>query len=111
MAYIKKQNIRYNADKTQIISGTAAVAESVYDSTHIGHNRKVTIESLGKVIYLRDDGKEGIFLSATRGLIQYNSETNSFSSVSRDDPRLDGRTDLFPVPEIHTIFGDAYLFL
>lgn len=111
MAYIKKQNIKYNTDKTQIISGTAAVAESVYDPNHIGHNRKVTIETLGKVIYLRDDGKEGIFLSATRGLIQYNSETNSFSAVSRDDPRLDGRTDLFPEPEIHTIFGDAYLFL
>ena len=111
MPYIKKQNIKYNDDKTMIISGTAAVAESVYDPKHIGHNRKRTIESLGKVIYLRNDGKEGIFLSETRGLIQYNSQTNTFSLVERDDPRLEGRTDLFPMPEIHTIIGDSYLFL
>ena len=111
MPYIKKQNICYNDDHTRIISGSAAIAASVYDPAHIGHNRKITIENLGKVIYLREDGKEGIFLSDTRGLIQYNSETDTFSSVSRDDPRLDGRTDLFPEPEIHTIIGDAYLFL
>jgi len=111
MAYIKKQNIKYNADNTKIISGTAAIAESVYDPKKASHNRKVTIESLGKVIYLREDGKEGIFLSPTRGLIIYNSEKNSFSAVERDDPRLDGQVDLFPDPEIHTIIGDAYLFL
>lgn len=111
MPYIKKQNIRYNEDHSRIISGTAAIAASVYDPSRTGHNRKVTIESLGKVIYLREDGKEGIFLSDTRGLIMYNSETDRFSSVSRDDPRLDGRTDLFPDPEIHTVIGDAYLFL
>ncbi|MBR4455500.1 MAG: transposase [Solobacterium sp.] len=111
MPYIKKQNIKYNDDKSRIISGTAAVAESVYDPKKTGHNRKVTVESLGKVIYLRDDNKEGIFLSPTRGLIVYNSEKNSFSAVERDDPRLDGHTELFPVPEIHTIIGDAYLFL
>ena len=76
MPYIKKQNICYNDDHTRIISGSAAIAASVYDPAHIGHNRKVTIENLGKVIYLREDGKEGIFLSDTRGLIQYNSYLN-----------------------------------
>ena len=111
MAYIKKQNIKYDPVTGQIISGTAAIAESVYDPDRHGHNRKRTVETLGKVIYLRQDGKEGIFLSASRGLVVYNSETDSFCSVERDDPRLCGRTDLFPDPEVHTIIGDAYLLL
>lgn len=111
MPYIKKQNLKYSTDKTRIISGTAAIVESVYDPQHTGHNRKVTVESLGKAIYLREDGKEGIFLSDTRGLVDYNSTTDSFSAVNRDDPRLQGREDIFPEPEIHTVIGDSYLLL
>ena len=110
MPYIKKQNIRYDKNKN-IISGTAAIVESVYDPSKVGHNSKRTIETLGKVICLDQDCKEGIFLSPTRGLVSYNSVTDSFSSVSRDDPRLYGRNDLFPDPEIHTIIGDSYLLL
>lgn len=111
MAYIKKQNIVYNEDHSQIISGTAAIAESVYDPSRVGHNLKRTIESLGKVIWLREDGKEGIFLSPTRGLVCYSSVTDSFMSVDRNDLRISGRNDLFPEPEIHTVFGDSYLLL
>ena len=110
MPYIKKQNIRYDKNKN-IISGTAAIVESVYDPSKVGHNSKRAIETFGKVICLSQDCKEGIFLSPTRGLVSYNSATDSFSSVSRDDPRLYGRNDLFPDPEIHTIIGDSYLLL
>lgn len=110
MTTIKKQNIKYNSDGS-IRSGTAAICETIYDPKRAGHNRKVHRESLGKVIYLREDGKEGIFLSDTRGLVLYNSQTDTFKTVDADDPRLTGRTDLFPDPEIHTIVGDAYLLL
>ena len=111
MPYIKKQNIRYSSDGSTIISGTAAIAASVYDPSRPGHNRKANIESLGKAIWLSSDGKEGIFLSPSRGLVSYNSVSDSFSTVDRDDPRISSRDDLFPEPEIHTIFGDTYLLL
>ena len=110
MTTIKKQNLKYNPDGT-IKSGTAAICTTVYDPDRVGHNRKEHRESLGKVIYLREDGKEGIFLSDTRGLVLYNSLTDTFKTVDVNDPRLNGRTDLFPEPEIHTVIGDAYLLL
>ncbi|MCF7939983.1 MAG: hypothetical protein K9M84_00080 [Spirochaetia bacterium] len=51
-----------------------------------------------------------MFLSPARGLVAYDSATDSFTSVEPDDARIKG-LDLFPEPEIHTVFGDVYLLL
>ena len=61
-------------------------------------------------MYLSDDKKEGIFQSPTRGLVEYNASSDSFSIVDRNDPRINTE-ELFPEPEVHTVFGDAYLLL
>lgn len=109
MAYIKAQKlVRDNSGR--IASGSAAIVVSAYDPEANHHTRKRVRERLGKVLYLSEDKKTGIFLSPTRGLVEYSSITDEFQDVDHDDPRLD-RSIQFPKPEIHTIFGDVYLLL
>lgn len=110
MAFIKAQKI-VTDDKGRILSGSAAIVDTVYVPSGTGsHSRQQVREKLGRVLYLRDDRKSGVFLSPTRGLVEYNAASDSFSPVEKDDPRIDG-TSLFPEAEVHTVFGDAYLLL
>lgn len=110
MGFIKTQKIVRSDDGT-IISGSAAIVESVYVSTgQKNHSKQEVREKLGKVLYLSNDKKSGIFLSPTRGLVEYDSRSGSFESVNVDDPRIDCR-ELVPETEIHTVFGDSFLLL
>ena len=110
MAFIKAQKIVYD-DSGRIISGSASVVDAVYVHTgNSAHSRQQVREKLGRVLYLSEDRKTGVFLSPTRGLIEYDALSDSFSSVEKDDPRINGEV-LFPQTEIHTVFGDAYLLL
>lgn len=110
MSFIKAQKVIRGADGN-IISGSAAIVDAVYVNTGPkNHSRHVVREKLGRILFLSEDKKQGIFLSPTRGLVEYNSLIDTFSEVGRDDPRLAG-LDLFPATEIHTVFGDAYLLL
>lgn len=109
MAFIRLRNLKYDQNG-KITSGSAYLMESVYTSEGKYHSRQVRKEILGHIIALSDDRKSGIFQSPTRGLIAYDSVTDTFSSVSSQNPRLKG-TDAFSEPLVHTVFGDAYLFL
>lgn len=110
MAFIKAQKIVRDVSG-RIISGSAAIVEAVYvPSGSPSHSKQQVRERLGKIIFLSEDRKRGIFLSPTRGLVEYDASADSFSSVDRDDPRINGE-ELFPQTEIHTIFGDSYLLL
>lgn len=94
-----------------ILSGSAAIKESqhIKDGGKF-HSRQIVRERLEKVVWLASDGKSGIFLSPSRGLVSYDSVSDSFDEVSRDDERLSGGSvDVFPDTEIHTVFGDAHL--
>ncbi len=111
MSYIRAQFVE--RDETgRIIKGSAAICEAVYTRKpgRKSHSVQKQVERLGKVIWLSEDGKSGIFLSKTRGLVEYDSLDNQFQEVSADDPRLVGH-GLFPAPSVHTVFGDAYLLL
>ena len=73
MAFIKAQKI-VRDDSGAVISGSAAVVDSVYVKTGSNsHSRQEVREKLGKVLYLSEDKKVGIFLSPTRGLVEYNA--------------------------------------
>ena len=109
MPHIKKQKVVYNDDGT-IRSGSASIVDTVYDNKRKGRCSHPVIEKLGKIVFLSDDGKSGIFLSPTRGLVEYNAVTNAFQEVERSDSRLHD-TEVFPDPVIHTVFGDSYLML
>lgn len=109
MAFIRAQKVV--RDKTgKIISGSAAIVDVKYIPEGKYHSKQVVREKLGKVISLSDDRKIGVFMSPTRGLIEYNSTTDQFSPVDRGDERVDDET-LFPEPQVHTVFGDVYLLL
>lgn len=107
MAFIKVQKLVLNEDGT-VRSGSASIMSTEYDRDYKGKSKHITRERLGKVVFLDVSRKSGIFLSPTRGLVAYDSSTDSFSEVDRNDPRLNG-TMVFPEPEIHTVFGDVYL--
>ena len=109
MAFIKVQKLVLSEDGN-VVSGSAAVVDTVYDSSVKGRSRHRVRERLGKVISISDDRKCGIFLSPTRGLVEYDSEKDLFAEVERDDRRIAG-LELFPEPETHTVFGDSYLIL
>ena len=110
MAFIKAQKLKYD-ESGRIISGSAAIVDAVYISTgNKNHSTHKVRERLGKVLYLSDDRKSGIFLSPTRGIVEYDAITNKFTAVEKDDSRIVGEK-LFPKTEIHTVFGDTYLIL
>ena len=110
MPFIKAQKVVRDKNGT-IISGSAAIVDTVYVSTkQKNHSRQTVREKLGKVLYLSDDKKTGIFMSPTRGLVEYDSVSDTFEGVDRKDPRILSK-ELFPEAEIHTVFGDAYLLL
>ncbi len=85
--------------------------DTVYDSKRKGKCSHPVIEKLGKIVYLSENGRSGIFLSPTRGLVEYDADQNAFSEVNRNDSRLKNNTEVFPEPVIHTVFGDTYLLL
>ena len=110
MAFIKAQKI-IRDDSGNVISGSAAVVDAVYVKTGgKSHSRQEVREKLGRVLYLSEDRKVGVFQSPTRGLVEYNASADCFSDVDRDDPRINAG-EFFPEPEVHTVFGDSYLLL
>ena len=109
MAFIKAQKVRKDSDG-KIISGSAAIVDTVYGHFGSYHSKHVVREKLGKVLFLSDDGKSGVFLSPTRGLVSYDAATDTFDEVSKEDSRI-ADAGLFPETEIHTVFGDSYLLL
>ena len=111
MAFIRVQKLVRDSNGN-IISGSAAIKESRYikDGGKF-HSRQIVRERLGKVVWLSDDGKSGIFLSPKRGLVFYDSATDRFDEVGRDDARLSSSLEVFPETEVHTVFGDTYLLM
>lgn len=111
MAFIRVQKLVRDSNGN-ITSGSAAIKESRYvkDGGKF-HSKQIVRERLGRVVWLSADGKSGIFLSPQRGLVSYDSVSDSFDEVGRDDIRLTGNVEVFPETEIHTVFGDAYLLM
>ncbi len=109
MAFIKAQKLVYD-ERGNITSGSAAIVDTQYGNFGSYHAKHTVREKLGKVLWLSEDKKSGIFMSQTRGLVEYNAVTDVFSSVEKDDERLTG-TETFPESQIHTVFGDSYMLL
>lgn len=61
MAFIKAQKVRKD-ESGRIVSGSAAIVDTVYGHFGSYHSRHVVRERLGKVLFLSDDGKSGVFL-------------------------------------------------
>ena len=109
MSFIKVQKLVLSEDG-KVLSGSAAIVDTIYDSSVKGRSRHKVREKLGKVVTVSDDRKCGIFMSPTRGLVEYDSTKDLFTEIKKDDKRIAG-LELFPEPEVHTVFGDSYLVL
>lgn len=109
MPHIKWQKVTLDTDNS-IKSGSASILDTVYDAKRKGNCSHPVREKLGRVVWKANDGRSGIFLSPTRGLVEYNADTDTFSEVVRTDERVKD-TVVFPDPVIHTVFGDSYLLL
>lgn len=109
MASIKVQKLVLNDDGS-VRSGSASILISTYDTSIKGNCRKTVREKLGKIVYIDDRHTSGIFISPSRGLVEYDARQDEFLEVSKDDPRIAGR-NVFAEPAVHTVFGDAYLVL
>ena len=110
MSFIRVQKLVRDNDG-YITGGTAAIIDSEYVSGEKYHSRQKVRERLGKVLYFDSESKTGIFLSPSRGLVEYNSKTDSFSPVSDVDDRLPKRIHTIQETEVHTVFGDSYLLI
>ncbi len=110
MSSIKVQKLVRNDDGT-VKSGSAAIIKTTYDKNIKGKARKEVVEKLGKVIYFTDTKHPGIYLSPTRGLVEYDPINEKFNDVKADDKRIADIPDLFDEPQVHTIFGDTYLII
>ena len=98
-----------------IVSGSATLVQNVYSPNAQGkhtmnHSKRIVIERLGKVVWMSEDRKSGIFNSPERGLIAYDVSTDEFTPVSPQDPRLLATKHEGLSPRIHTNFGNQYLF-
>lgn len=109
MAYIDYQKVKYD-ENGNITSGSASIRDTVYDKNVKGRCSHPLIENLGKVIWIAEGRKSGIFQSPIRGLVEYDVLTNTFSDVERTDPRIQS-AGLFQEPLVHTVIGDSYLVL
>ena len=81
MAFIRTRKLKYGPENN-IISGTAAIIESIYIPDNVKrHSKQVVRERLGKVIELYSN-KRGLFLSPTCGLVIYDSEPDVYGEAS-----------------------------
>lgn len=109
MAFIKTQKLMQD-ENGNIKSGSASIIDTQYVTQGPYHAKHSVREKLGKVLWLSEDKKSGIFISPTRGLVEYSAMSDAFSSVDKDDERIGG-AKAFPETQIHTVFGDSYLLL
>lgn len=108
MTFIRVQNAKKD-ELGNIVGGSASIVESVYQKDGRSACKQVLKESLGRIVFM-SDRRSGIFVSKTRGLVEYDSEKDEFSSVDPDDPRIAG-TDAMFTPSASTFFGDVHLVM
>lgn len=109
MAFIRVQKLVKDKDGN-INSGSAVIVDVEYVKNEKYHSKQTYRERLGKILYLAEDNKSGIFLSPTRGLVEYDVTTNIFTEVKIDDERIAKKLKS-QEPSVHTVFGDTYLLL
>lgn len=92
--------------------GSASIVANRYRANPANpksHCRQVLIENLGSVVWYDAAKKDGVFLSPTRGLVEYDAAEDVFREVGRGDPRIAGLSEGLPVAEKE--FSSAYFLL
>ena len=107
MPFIRVQKIVYD-DQKNVIGGSASIVDVSYvPGAGKSHSKQTVRECLGAVVRL-ETKRKGIFLSKTRGLVEYDADADAFAPVEATDPRLNGAPRVASQPAVHVVFGDAY---
>lgn len=109
MSFIRVRNL-HTDDAGNILSGSAVILESKYRKGAKHHCTQVIREPLGKIVWLGEDKKSGIFYSSSRGLVFYDGTKDTFSNVDSEDPRIQN-TKFKKETKVHTVFGDVHWLL
>ena len=105
-AFHQNAEIVYD-EQHRIVSGSASIVDVKYvPSQGKAHSKQTVRESLGAVVLL-ESKRKGIFLSKTRGLVEYDADMDAFTPVEADDARLTDSRITF-TPSVHVVFGDVY---
>lgn len=111
--YVRYQGVRRD-ERGVIVAGSASIYRTVYDpdTGNRGHSRQEVVEPLGRVVWMEGESgcRDAIFLSVTRGLVEYRVDDDAFLEVAADDPRLAG-TSLENVDRSHVELGPCWLWL
>lgn len=109
MAWLRLQAIKKDQEG-RIVAGSASIVDTVYEPGGKYHSKQVTREALGRPLELASDRKSGIFRTPGGAIVAYDSTTDAKEVLDMDDPRLEGLLESVR-PNVHTVFGDGYLFL
>lgn len=109
MPFIKIQKLKYD-ENGKIESGSASIVDTIYVPGRSAHSKQSIRERLGKIIELAPDHRSGKFISPSRGLVQYDADTDCFTELSADDLDI-AASNFANEPMIHVVFGDVYLLL
>lgn len=109
MAFIRFQGLKMD-ESGLVTGGTASIIDVHYVKGESYHSKQEVRELLGKVLWVRDDKKGGIFISPTRGLVAYDAKNDSFEEIDKGDERIQDQYVYVEAPN-HSIFGDSYLVL
>jgi hypothetical protein len=109
MPFIKLQNVVKDEDTGRIISGSASVIDVTYVKTgKADHSKQKVREKLGQILFLADDRRSGVFISPTRGVVEYDADKDTFTDVMPEDERIAGYGG-FGEPPIHVTMGSVDL--
>lgn len=109
MSFLRIQNLKKDADG-KIIRGCASIMRTVYDKDNKYKSHQIVIEKLGKILWISEDSKVGIFFNTKRGLFEYNSVNEKFSDVPESDKRIANKIQP-KNPDIHVNFALSDFFL
>lgn len=110
MPFIRVQNLKKD-EQGRIVRGSAGLIDAVYVKGQKQHSRQSRREVLGRVVWLAENKRSGIFLSPTRGLTEYDADKDEFSDADPEDNRVKsyaGKHELLRIPETHAVFGDVW---
>lgn len=109
MPWIRIQGLKRNGDG-RITAGTATIVDTEYVQGKEHHSKQITREKLGRPLILAENRRSGIFRSLESGIVSYDADTDVKEYLEMDDPRLEGLIESAGM-DVHTVFGDGYLFL
>lgn len=109
MPFIKLQNIVRDEDTGRILSGSASIIDVSYVKTgKSAHSKQKVREKLGQILFIAEDRRSGVFISPTRGIVEYDADTDAFKDVLPEDERI-AEYGGYDEPPIHVTMGSVDL--